>query len=104
MSYDTLSEAINELKKEGYTEDFNLQQDSLICQDGKLKVLPNDFVVDKFYRFEGNSDPADEAILYAITSFANNVKGVLVNGYGISAEPMASEMVEKLKTHPVVRK
>lgn len=99
MGYDTLSEAINELKKEGYTEDFNLANDCVIGKDGKLKLYSNDFVVDKFYRFEGNTDPADEAILYAISSPHNNVKGILVNGYGISAEPMASELVQKLKIH-----
>ena len=99
MNYDTLSEAIAELRKEGYTEDFNLEHDCLICSDGTLKIFKDDFVVDKFYRFEGDSDPADEAILYAISSHKNNMKGILVNGYGISAEPIASEMVEKLKIH-----
>ena len=99
MSYDTLSEAMNELKKEGYTEDFNIQHDALICKDGTLKLFHDDFVIDKFYRFEGDSNPDDEAILYAISSPKNHVKGVLVNGYGISAEPMASVLVEKLKTH-----
>ncbi len=99
MSYDTLSEAIAELKKEGYTEDLNIEHDAIIGKDGKLKLFKDDFVVDKFFRFEGNSDPADEAILYAISSPKNHMKGVLVNGYGISAEPLASEMVEKLKVH-----
>src|ERR1700739_2169986 len=99
MSYDTLSEAIAELKKEGYTEDFNLERDCIIRSDGTLKIFKDDFVVDKFFRFEGDSAPADEAILYAISSPKNKVKGVLVNGYGISAEPIASEMVEKLKVH-----
>ncbi|HTB07625.1 MAG TPA: phosphoribosylpyrophosphate synthetase [Bacteroidia bacterium] len=98
-SYDTLSEAMNELKKQGYTEDFNIKHDCLICKDGTIKVFKDDFVVDKFFRFEGDTDPADEAILYAISSPKNNVKGILVNGYGIYSEPMANELVEKLKTH-----
>jgi hypothetical protein len=98
-SYDTLSEAMNELKKEGYTEDFNIQHDYLICKNGTIKVSKDDFVVDKFFRFEGDSDPADEAILYAISFPKNNVKGILVNGYGIYSEPIANELVEKLKTH-----
>jgi hypothetical protein len=99
MSYDTLSEAIAELKKEGYTEDLNIEHDAIICKDGTLKIFKDDFVVDKFFRFEGDSDPADEAILYAISSPKNHIKGVLVNGYGISSEPIANEMVEKLKVH-----
>ncbi|MGP8217192.1 MAG: phosphoribosylpyrophosphate synthetase [Bacteroidia bacterium] len=99
MGYDTLSEAMNELKKEGYTEDFNLQHDCLTCKNGTKKVFTDDFVIDKFFRFEGNTDPDDESILYAISSPKHHINGVLVNGYGISSEPLTNEMVEKLKTH-----
>jgi hypothetical protein len=51
-AYDTLVEAINALKKQGYTEDFNLLEDCLECRNGKHKLTPNEFKVDKFFRFE----------------------------------------------------
>ncbi len=92
-SYDTLSEAVNDLKKRGFDIDFNLQENCLICQGDKFDV--NDFEITEVYRFEGNTDPSDEAIVYAIES-VNGVKGVLVNGYGISAEGMSAEMAKKL--------
>src|SRR5690349_9129746 len=95
----TLSEVINELRKRGYTEDLNLQSDCLLCQGGKLALQPEDFNIDRFYRFEGASDPADQAILYAISSEKYNLKGVLVNGYGTSADPLTDAMVRKLETH-----
>ncbi|MBL0155025.1 MAG: hypothetical protein IPP93_16720 [Chitinophagaceae bacterium] len=47
------------------------------------------------YRFEGNTDPSDEAIVYAIES-QNGLKGILVNGCGISSEAMSAEIAEKL--------
>jgi hypothetical protein len=50
------------------------------------------------YRFEGNTDPADEAIVYGIES-TSGMKGVLVTGYGISAEGMGAEMAKKLSLH-----
>lgn len=95
--YTTLSETMNQLRKEGYTEDFNLMQDCLECRNGRFKVFANEFKVDKYFRFEGESNPSDAAILYAISSDNYNLKGVLVNAYGIYSEPVTDEMLEKLE-------
>ncbi|MCB0516016.1 MAG: phosphoribosylpyrophosphate synthetase [Chitinophagales bacterium] len=83
-NYDTLSEAINALRKQGYVEDFNLQTDALVCRD--TKMLHNEFTIDKYFRFEGNSNPDDSSILYAISSEKHQRKGILVNAYGVYAE------------------
>lgn len=92
-AYDTVSQAVNELRARGYTMDFNLQENCIICNQQKFN--PEDFKIAEVYRFEGDSDPADEAVVYAIES-KNGLKGVLVNGYGISAETLSSEMAKKL--------
>ncbi len=97
MKYHTLSEKMNELRREGYLEDFNLQQNCLECRNGSFKVFTDEFKVDKYYRFEGPTDPADQAILYAISSDIHQLKGVLVNAYGIYSEPITDEMLEKLE-------
>lgn len=96
-SYDTMTEAINGLRKEGYTEDFNLRQNCIECRAGEVKLFHDEFHIDKFFRFEGDSDPADESIVYAVSSPKHNIKGVLVNGYGISSEPLTNEMLEKIQ-------
>lgn len=95
-SYNTVSEAIQQLKSRGYSIDFNLEENCLIC-DTK-KYMAEEFEITEFHRFEGNTDPADEAIVYAIES-KDGVKGVLVSGYGISAEGMSAEMAKKLSMH-----
>ena len=97
----TLSEITTKLKAEGYTEDFNLQAGCLQCQGNLLQVFPHEFVVDQHYRFEGLSDPGDEAVVYAISSAKYNLKGTLVNGYGIYSEPLADEMVKALSDHTI---
>lgn len=96
ISYDTVSEAVNGLKKRGFIVDFNLQENCIVCNNDKFNV--DDFEIVEVYRFEGNTDPSDEAIVYAIQS-VNGWRGVLVNGYGISADTMSSEMVKKLSIH-----
>lgn len=97
--YGTLSQTINGLKKEGYTLDFNLSKDYLVCHQTNTTLSPDDFEIDKAYRFEGESNPDDQSILYAISSPKSAVKGILVNGYGISSDEESNAIIAKLQTH-----
>ena len=98
-SYTTLSEAINDLKKRGYKEDFNLQPTCLECASLNLKYHPEDFVVDEFHRFEGMSNPDDNSIIFAISS-KDGTKGTLVDAYGMYAENLTEQMIRRLSvTH-----
>jgi hypothetical protein len=93
----TLSDTMNQLRKEGYTEDFNLKQNCLECRNGEFRIFADDFKVDKYFRFEGQTDPGDEAILYAISSDKHHLKGVMVNAYGIYSEPVTDDLLRKLE-------
>jgi hypothetical protein len=93
--YDTVAEAVNGLKQRGYTIDFNLEAGRITCSKTPLSLTPAEFGITEVYRFEGNSDPADEAVVYAIES-RHGQKGVLVNGFGVSADEIGEEMVKKL--------
>ncbi len=93
-SYDTVSEATDKLKKRGYTEDFNLHENCLICHDKKYNA--DDFEIKEVHRFEGETDPADEAVVYAIES-NDGMKGVLVNAYGYASDTMSDDIARKLK-------
>ncbi|GAC1451019.1 MAG: hypothetical protein NVSMB7_13490 [Chitinophagaceae bacterium] len=95
-SYDTLSEAVNGLKQRGYTIDFNIDADVLVCKKTPVSLSPDEFEIAEMYRFEGNTDPADEAVVYAIES-KHGDKGILVNAYGPDADAASNELVMKLK-------
>ena len=95
-TYETVSEAVNGLKSRGYSMDFNLTENCLVCHEDKFD--PEDFEIVEVYRFEGVSDPADEAVVYAIESNKGQ-KGVLVNGYGPTSDVMSSEMAMKFHVH-----
>lgn len=97
-NYDTLTQAIDALKKQGYTEDFNLKENCLECIAGRQELLPHEFEIDKSFRFDVNEDPSDQSVLYAISSVKHNLKGLLVNGYGIYSEDASNEILEKLKS------
>jgi hypothetical protein len=96
FTYDTLSEAINGLKKRGYTEDFNLNPHCIVCGALELQLHPEQFVVDEYHRFEGASNPSDNSIVYAIHS-NDGLKGVLVDAYGVYSENLTENMAKKLR-------
>ena len=95
-NYKTLSEATNDLKRRGYSEDLNVRPTCIECPSHKLQFYPEDFTIDEFHRFEGMSNPSDNSIVYAISS-NSGVKGVLVDAYGVYAENLNDRMIRKLR-------
>lgn len=96
-SMTTVSEVLNKLKEEGYELDFNLENNCLVCSGNSLQISPDEFVVDEHYRFEGISDPGDEAVVYAISSPKYHSKGTLGNGYGIYGDTKTDEIIKALR-------
>ncbi len=99
QSFDTLTEALDVLRSQGFTQDYNLKPDYLHCQPDNIELRPADFDIVNVYRFEGMTDPADSTVLYAIEA-RNGNKGVLVDSYGAYAESITPEMARKLRYDP----
>ena len=93
LHYGTVSEAINSLRKQGFTVDFNLDENCIVCDIEKFEA--DDFEIVDVYRYEGNSDPADEAAVYAIQS-RTGLKGILVTAYGTYASSKSEALLKKL--------
>ncbi len=92
--YATISEAIEQLKAEGFTLDFNLIENKIKVDEQEYSA--EEFEIVDLYRYEGPSDPADEATVYALAS-PNGDKGILVTGYGAtSVDEAAEETLKKL--------
>jgi len=91
--YATVSEAIEQLRKQGFTCDFNLKQNQLLV--GEQAYTADEFEIVDVYRYEGQSDPGDEATVYALAS-ASGVKGILVSGYGASSDEASEETLKRL--------
>lgn len=95
-TYDTLSQAVNDLIARGYTDDLTLHDECVVCNGRDSSLKPDEFSIDEFHRFEGDSNPSDESIVYAISSEKHGVKGVLVNAFGPRASSLNQAMVKKL--------
>ncbi len=96
----TVSQVLDELKASGYTLDFNLDENCLVSYENELTLHPDEFVVDKHYRFEGTTDPGDESVIYAISSTTHDIKGTLVTAYGVYGNEYSGELVRKLREKP----
>ena len=92
-AYDTVSQATDDLRKRGFVLDFNLEENNVVCKENRFR--PEDFTIVEVHRFEGLTDPADEAVVYAIES-SDGTKGILVSGYGIYSDALSAEMAKKL--------
>jgi hypothetical protein len=98
--YDTLSQAVNALQKQGYTYNFSVTSDCLHCAEHELSLTPDEFEIDEVHRFEGETNPSDQSVLYAVSSKDKKIKGLIVNAYGIYSDDISAAIVEKLNTHP----
>jgi len=81
----TMTDTVNSLTSKGYTESFQVT-------DEGLKALTDDSIyqashvsISNFYRFEGQSDPSDNAIVYVIETH-DGKKGLLVDAFGNDAD------------------
>jgi hypothetical protein len=95
--YGDLIDAIKGLKARGYTLDFNLEKDRIICSEPEFHSHPHQFQVDEYHRFEGMSSTDDNSIIYAITT-EEGKKGILITSYGVYADGTADSLVDKLTT------
>lgn len=95
-NYDTVVDALNGLKSRGYTINFNIAFDKLICSDNRICLNPQEFEIVEMHRFEGNSNPADEDVVYAVESKSGDIKGVISSAFGLYADAASTAMLQKL--------
>jgi len=91
----TLSECINKLVSEGFTENFRVSGKKLIGEKTNKTYSQDEVHIANFYRFEGQSDPGDNAILYAIDT-DDGTHGILVDAYGSAADANLSEFIRNV--------
>ena len=98
-NYDTVTEAVKGLKERGYTIDFNVAFDKLICSENKICLHPDEFEIKEVHRFEGDSNPDDADVVYALESKDGKIKGVITSAYGVYADPASNKIIQKLSMH-----
>lgn len=78
----TLYDVLNKLKEKKIDIEFAWKENALIANDKRYQ--PNELQILKTFRFEGESDPDDSAILYIINA-TDGLIGYSIDAYGVNS-------------------
>src|SRR5690242_5008060 len=93
----SLANCLNRMMTEGYTEDFKVTDQGLESLNNHHNYKPDQVQVVNFFRFEGESDPDDNAILYVIET-NDGAKGTLVDAYGVYNDARVTRFMKDVET------
>ncbi len=91
----TLADCMTTMQKRGYKENFLVNDKGLFSADTNKVYSAADIKIVAFYRFEGETDPADSSILYVIET-NDGSKGLLSDSYGAYADPKVSRFIDNV--------
>jgi len=92
---DTISTVLDHLKLKGQDNEFAINKHGMVTLRGKV-YLRNEMKIIKTYRFEGESDPAEEAIIYIIKTYDGNM-GYSLDAYGIYTNHANDEFADLIR-------
>ena len=95
-NYETVTQAIEDLKSRGYTHDFHYENSCLHCSKISEQYSAEDLKITEVYRFEGASDPDDNDVVYAVESNTGQ-KGILTDAYGAYADEHKAAFISNIK-------
>lgn len=93
----SLASVTNKMVLDGYDDDFKISDKGLRSLKTEKVYQPEDVNVINFFRFEGQSDPNDNTILYVIET-NDGLKGTLVDAYGPYADRKLSEFMQQVES------
>lgn len=72
-----------------------MKNDRLICKETGEKFIEEELIIDKFYRFEGDSNPDDMSVLYAMTAISGT-KGIIIDAFGTYSDSEISAFIKNV--------
>lgn len=94
---ETVTDAVRFLEAAGYRSDFSFGEQALRSHAGGHRHESTGIVVHETFRFEGDTDPGDEAIVLGVECLECGIKGIIVSAYGPDADPQFLELVRRLQ-------
>ena len=97
MFMETLSQAVDRLTAHGYTDAFRAEPGGMRAVVAGVLYRPESLVVEEVARFEGISDPADEAIVLALHCREDGIKGTYTLPFGPGMGALDAKMMHRLR-------
>jgi hypothetical protein len=92
----TSTSIINTVIKDGYTECFKAEKEGLYSPSERKFYQPHEIKIVNFYRFEGESDPGDSAILYILET-NDGIKGTILDAYGAESSTETNNFFHQIE-------
>ena len=89
----SLALCLNRMVLDGYDDDFKINEEGLQSLKTEKIYKPDEVAIVNFFRFEGQSDPGDNSIMYVIET-ADGLKGTLVDAYAPYADSKITEFMD----------
>lgn len=93
----TARQIIKKLESEGYTDGLRATEDGLFAMEKKLVIAPENIIVDKIFRLEGETNLDDEEIIFAVRCKKTPIKGTYHVAFGPKIDGLDADMVLRLK-------
>ena len=93
----SLSSLTNKMVLNGYDDDFKITDNGLKSLKTEKIYQPDQINIINFFRFEGQSDPNDNTIMYVIET-ADGLKGTLIDAYGPYADRKLAEFMNQVES------
>lgn len=97
----TLSQVLNTLRGRGITREIRMNDQKHFFLEGTDVIYqPADLCIVKSYRFEGDSSPDDNAVLYVLQD-RDGVQSLIIDSYGAESNYSGEEFDNFLREIPV---
>jgi hypothetical protein len=94
----TMVDVIASLERDGFTGQFTIDDQGIHCPNCHRVHGAGRGLVERVHRFEGASDPDDEAIVLGLRCPECGALGTFTSGYGPSADPIIVDQLVMLDT------
>ncbi len=96
----SLVTVINKLNAKGYGNEFRMDEKGFLCETHNKYYNPEELEIIKTYRFEGDSDPGDNSILYVLRDKLSGLIGYCIDIYGAyTNSSRLEEIIKKIEVH-----
>ncbi len=97
----TLTRVMEKLRERGFDHELKLSDHGRMQNPESKKIYnPEDLLIVKTYRFEGDSDPSDSSVLYVLED-KDGDKSFVLDAYGAYSDHAGSGFDEFIQKIPV---
>lgn len=96
MGKETLAQAVERLTGQGYRDGFRAERGGLRATRAGCVHPPEELLIEELVRFEGATDPDEQAAVFALRCALHGARGTWTVAYGPAMDPLDAEMARRL--------